>query len=442
MGTPNQLLPERSFKGMSLMALPIILANASIPLLGVADTAVVARLGQTEALAAVAAGATILFFLLWAFGFLRMTTSALTGQAVGAKRVKEPALILVRAMGLAISLGILLALLGGLTTDAGLKLLGVEENVATLVRRYLNIAFWAAPGQLIIFVVHGWLLGHGKSGFMFLLSLGIGGMNLGLNWLMTLHWGWGIEGLAIATVMSSSLGAVIGVATLVSMAHKRGYGLDRQRLLDIRELRGLATLNANVMVRTILLIATFTAFNALSARLGTDILAAHAVLLHFVEVTAYALDGIADVVESYAARFWGAKKIRAAQESLLRGMAMALVVSLLMGIGLSISGPFLIALVAPINDVAMLAKSLGFYAYWIPLIGFSCYMLDGYFFGLAQGATIRNAMIFASLAYGFLLVLVYPEMGPEGLWLALWGLFVFRAASLALVVLFRHPKVS
>jgi Na+-driven multidrug efflux pump len=179
MGTASEQLPGRSFKGMSVMALPIILANASIPLLGVADTAVVARLGQTEALAAVAAGATILFFLLWAFGFLRMTTSALTGQAVGAKRIKEPALILVRAMVLAIFLGLLLAALGGLATDAGLRLLGVEEDVADLTRRYLMIAFWAAPGQLIIFVVHGWLLGHGKSGLMFVLSLGIGCLNLG-----------------------------------------------------------------------------------------------------------------------------------------------------------------------------------------------------------------------------------------------------------------------
>lgn len=440
MGTASEQLPERSFKGMSVMALPIILANASIPLLGVADTAVVARLGQTEALAAVAAGATILFFLLWAFGFLRMTTSALTGQAVGAKRVKEPALILVRAMVLAIFLGLLLAALGGLTTDAGLRLLGVEEDVADLTRRYLMIAFWAAPGQLIIFVVHGWLLGHGKSGLMFVLSLGIGCLNLGLNWLMTLQLGWGVEGLAIATVISSSLGAFAGLVALTGMARNRGYRLDRQRLLDLRELRGLAGLNANVMVRTLLLIATFTAFNALSARLGTEILAAHAVLLHFVEVTAYALDGIADVVESYAARFWGAKKDRAAKESLGRGLVMALVGSLFMGVGLTIFGPFLIGLVAPIEEVAQLARSLGFYAYWIPLIGFSCYMLDGYFFGLAQGATIRNAMLLASMAYGLLLWFVYPQFGPEGLWVALWALFVFRALPLGFVMLFKHPR--
>ena len=119
---------------------------------------------------------------------------------------------------------------------------------------------------------------------------------------------------------------------------------------------------------------------------------------------------------------------------------MALVGSLFMGVGLTIFGPFLIGLVAPIEEVAQLARSLGFYAYWIPLIGFSCYMLDGYFFGLAQGATIRNAMLLASMAYGLLLWFVYPQFGPEGLWVALWALFVFRALPLGFVMLFKHPR--
>lgn len=425
---------------MLIMALPIIIANASVPLLGVCDTAVVARLQNTEALAAVAVGSSLYFFVLWTFGFLRMTTSGLTGQAVGAQSLHEPYLILFRALLLALGIGLLLAALGTIFLgELGLNLMGAEENVISLGRLYLDILFWAAPGQLIVYVIHGWLLGHGMSWMMFLIHLGIGLVNLGLNILFTLIWGMGVTGVGLATVTSSSLGACVGLLLVVNIARKRGYHFDRNRLWKLSEIAPLATLNSHVMIRTILLIASFAAFHALSARFGAAVLAAHAVLLHFIEVAAFAVDGISDVVESYAARFWGARKKAYARESLARGLLLAGLFSIAISFAYLLVGFDLILLIAPLDDVLLLTNQLAWFAFFTPIMGFACYVLDGYFLGLTKGRTIRNSMFMASTGYGLVLLALYPWAGPQGLWVALWCLLILRALTLGFVATFRHP---
>lgn len=418
------------------IALPIVLSNATVPLLGLVATGVVGQLGQAAPIAAVGLGSVILITLYWFFGFLRMGTSGLAAQALGAGDRPEMAAILLRGLMIAILAGAGLILAHVPLFAAALHLSPATPEVETLANRYLAIRVWGAPATIALYAVTGWLIAAERTRAVLALQVWMNGLNILLDLWFVLGLGFAVGGVATASLIAEWSGLAFGL-WLCRGALAFG-GKDRARIFDRARLMQMARINGDIMIRSALLQGAFTSFVFLAARHGTVALAANQVLLQFLELTAFALDGFAFAAESLVGQAVGAGRKadfdRAARLTGLWAAASALALGLLFWC----AGPAIIAILT--TDPAVRAAARGWlgWAALAPVLGVTCWMLDGIFIGATRTRDMRNAMIQSLVAYVPALMILPIYLGNDGLWLALMILFIARAATLGRL----YPKIS
>ena len=286
------------------IAVPIVLSNATVPILGAVDVGVVGQLGEAAPIGAVALGAIILTTVFWIFGFLRMGTVGLVGQAAGAGDDDEVSAWLTRALLVAGAAGLGLILLQVPLFWAALELSPASAEVETLARSYLSIRIWTAPAAISVYALTVWLIAMERTGGVFWIQLGMNGVNIVLNFVFVLGFGWGVEGVAIATVIAELLGAGLGFWFCWG-AFSRPAWRDRARVLDRVKLIRMALLNTDILLRSAMLMIIFSSFVFIGARFGDVTLAANEVLIQFMYITAYAMDGFAFAAETLIARAYG-----------------------------------------------------------------------------------------------------------------------------------------
>ena len=284
------------------IAWPIVLANAAVPLLGLADTAVIGRTGRTADLGSIALGALLFSFLYWSFGFLRMGTTGFTAQAAGAGDEPEVRAALARALALGAAVGLGLVALQLPVSAVAFRLLHGSAEVESLARSYFTIRIWGAPATLATFALLGLFVGLGASRLLLIVQVVLNGLNIALDVLFAGVLGWGVRGIALGTVIAewSTVLLALGLAVRLLRARRR----DDEPLLPLARLRDLSRLartlsaNADIMVRTLFLLFGFAWFTDQSARFGDTLLAANHVLLQLVSFAAFFLDGFAFASES------------------------------------------------------------------------------------------------------------------------------------------------
>ena len=414
------------------LAGPIILANISTPLLGAVDTAVMGHLPDAAYIGGVAIGAVIFDFLFWGFGFLQMSTSGFTSQAQGAGDQVEVRATLIRAMALAVAIGLLLILLQGPIVTLAFAVLDTSPQVEGLARSYYAIRIWSAPLALANYVVLGWLLGQQRAGLILVLQLVLNGTNIGLDLLFVVGFGWGIEGVALATLIAHVGGLALAFVFVRKALVVRDPSITWSRLADRGRLTALLHVNANIMIRTLCLIFALAYFTARGAEMGDLILAANAVLLQFQFVSAYAMDGFAHAVEVLAGNAVGRRSRadfrRAVQVSTLWALGFAILSALIFWL----TGEQIIALFSNIAEVRATAIA---YLPWMivsPLISVWSFQLDGIFVGTTRSAEMRNAMIASLAVYLVACWLLIPALGNHGLWLSLMVFMAARMITLGL----------
>ena len=406
------------------------MANISTPLLGAVDTAVMGHLPDPAFIGGVAIGAVIFDFLFWGFGFLQMSTSAFTAQALGAGSPGEMRATLYRGLLLALALGGLLILLQLPVGALSFLLLEAEADVEALAAAYYGIRIWSAPFALVNYVLLGWILGQQRAGIILLLQLFLNGINIALDLLFVLGFGWGIEGVAWATVIAQGSGVLLALLLAWRLLGRDRWLPSTVRLFDRRRLLQLLQVNANIMIRTLCLIAGFAYFTARGAEMGTLILAANAVLMQFQFISAYAMDGFAHAVEVLSGHALGRRSRHAFRQAVKVSSLWAFVFALLSALVFWLAGEQIVALFSNIEEVRRAAAE---YLPWMivsPLISVWSFQLDGIFIGTTRSVEMRNAMIL-SLA-GFLLAgwWLVPAYGNHGLWLALMLFMAARAVTL------------
>lgn len=415
---------------------PIVLSNATVPLLGAVDTAVIGQLGEAAPLGAVGIGAVILATLYWAFGFLRMSTSGLAAQAQGAGDMAERSAVLLRALIIGGVAGIVLVAAQVLLFSAAFNLAPASSEVETFARQYLSIRIWGAPATIVLYALTGWLVGLERTRGVLTLQLWQNGLNIGLDLWFVLGLGWGVPGVAAATLIAEWSGLVLGL-WLARDAFGPVLRSALGRLGDRAALRLMFAASRNIMGRTVLLQMSFTSFVFLGARFGDVTLAANQVLMQFLEITAYALDGFAFAAEALIGQAVGARcpvgVRRAARLCMQWGVGGALVLALAFGL----AGPAIIDLMTTAPEVRMLARD---YLPWLvaaPLIGVAAWIYDGIFIGAMLTGDMLRAMILAVAIYGVALALLIPAFGNHGLWGALMVLNGVRTAAMWRL----YPKV-
>jgi len=426
--TPHAPLAHRR---VLKIALPIVLSNATVPILGAVDVGVVGQLGEAAPIGAVAMGAIILTTIYWIFGFLRMGTVGLVGQAAGADDEDEVSAWLTRALLVAGIAGVGLIMMQVPLFWAAFRLSPASGEVEGLARGYLAIRIWTAPAAIAVYALTGWLIAMERTGAVFWIQLGMNGVNIAFNFLFVLGFGWGVNGVAIATVIAEALGAGLGL-WFCRAAFARPAWREWGRVLERSKLVRMALLNTDILLRSAMLMIIFSSFVFLGARFGDVTLAANEVLIQFMYITAYAMDGFAFAAETLIARAYGrGGRMRVRRAALMTGM-WGMVVCLSAAIGFALAGPWLIDVMAKDVDVQIVARQ---YLWWMiaaPIVGCAAWMFDGIFIGAARGRDMRNMMALSFAIYWIAIFVLLPIMGNHGLWAALLISFTARGVTLGL----------
>ncbi|KAB7613663.1 MATE family efflux transporter [Amylibacter sp. SFDW26] len=412
------------------VALPIVLSNATIPILGAVDTGVVGQLGDAVPIGAVGIGAIIISGIYWMFGFLRMGTTGLTAQAIGEKNVGETAALLTRTLIIGVAAGLLVMLLQIPLFWLAFKAAPATPEVETMAHGYMQIRIYSAPAAIGLYGITGWLLAHERTRAVLVLQVWMNGLNIVLDLLFVLQFGWGVEGVAIATFLAEWSGFALGIF-LARDVFGNALWRNWEQVFDRIRLTRMAIVNSDIMLRSMMLKASFMTFLFMGARFGNVTLAANQVLLQFMEITAYAMDGFAISAEALVGQALGAKNRNQFRRSVYLSCFWGVAIISVMALMFWLCGGWVIDVMTNAADVRIDARE---YLPWMvlaPIAGVTCWMLDGVFIGATRSKDMRNMMFLSVVIYIIALYFLVPVYGNHGLWAALNVLFIARGVTLA-----------
>jgi len=376
-----------------------------VPILGLVDTGVVGQLGEAAPIGAVGIGAMILSALYWVFGFLRMGTAGLTAQAEGAGDQAEVIALLSRSLLIGGTAGLIIILAQIPLFLGAFSISPASAEVESLAREYMAIRIWSAPATIALYGITGWLIALERTRAVLLVQVLMNGANILFDLLFVLQFDMGVAGVGWATFIAEWMGLALGL-WLCRDAFAGTAWRNATRIFDTVRLKRMALVNTDILIRSVLLQAIFVSFLFWGAEFGDVQLAANQVLLQFLYVTAYAMDGFAFAAESL--------------------------------VGQALGGPALIDLMA--KDVDVQAAGRVFLPYMIaaPLVGVASWMLDGIFIGATRTADMRNMMVLSTLIYFASVLPLMALFGNHGLWLGLLISFAARGVTLG----WRYPALE
>ena len=407
-----------------------MLSNVSTPLIGVVDTGVVGQIPDPAYIGAVAVGSLVFTFVFWGFGFLRMGTTGLTAQAFGAEDAEEVRAWLLRALAVALGVGIALILLQWPIRELAFGLLHGSDMVERLGRDYFAIRIWAAPATLANYALLGWFIGLGRTSIGLVLQLILNVTNIVLDATFVLGLGWDVRGVAAGTLIAEIVAALAGIVLAYGVVLRpMGGSLDLARLLAPARLKRMLAVNVDIMVRSLALVTAFAWFMAQGARQSDVVLAANAVLIHFTSISAFFLDGLAFAAEALVGRALGAAHRAGLVAAARMTTAWAGAVALLIVVALALLGPWFIDVLTVDGAARAAARTYLPWAVGAPLLGVWAFQLDGIFIGATRTADMRNAMLTA-LAIFFVAWWLLRPWGNHGLWAAFYVHYAARVGTL------------
>jgi MATE family multidrug resistance protein len=428
--------PRVSHARVVRLALPMTLAHLSTPLLGIADAAIIGRLGQAHLLGAIAAAAVIFDFIFWSFGFLRMGTAGLTAQALGAGDAAEQCATLIRALIVAGCIGAAMILLQAPIAWISFAALDASPEVTGAARLYFDIRIWSAPFVLINYAVVGAIVGRGRTGVALVLQLLMHLVNIAFNIALVYGLALGVRGSAAGTLAAEALVTLAGIFSVWRM-YGDLFRVDAALFLDRGKIARMFTINRDIFIRNTALLFAFAFFTAQGARGGDIVLAANAILINLFLVAAYFLDGFGTAAEQMCGQAIGARDAQgfraAVRLTALWSFAFAagLVAAVLM-----CGNPF-IEFVTTNPQVRAYARDYLLFAALAPIAGVLAFEFDGVFVGATWTRDMRNMMVVSLALYIASFYLLRP-FGNAGLWLSLLFFLLARGLTQA----WRYRKLS
>ncbi len=425
-------IPENINKQIYRLALPNIVSNFSIPLLGAVDTALMGRLESESYLGAVGIGGIIFSFIYWGFGFLRMATTGLTAQAFGEKDLRECGRLLLRAICIGITSTGLLFILQWQLIDFSFLLIDTSSDVEHLARVYFHIRIYAAPATLCLHAFHGVFLGLQNAHYPMVLTVVVNLINVVLNLVFVQLLGMKVEGVALATVIAQYIGFFLAI--LLFWRHYRGLltPLRMREVLVLSKLKHFLSISGDIFIRTCCLVFSHAVFIAKAAALSDTILAINTILLQFINLLSYAIDGLAFAAESLIGKYKGAKDIVNLKRTIRQIFFWSFLFGIVIMLIFVLFGEHLLRLFTDQKPLIVQAKP---YLIWIivaPVINVAAYIWDGIFLGATASKALRNSVVLSTVLYLSAVYLLMP-FGNHGLWCALTVLLVARGVSLTVL---------
>ncbi|GLS83493.1 MATE family efflux transporter [Paraferrimonas haliotis] len=422
-------------KAVLVLALPMILSNVTSPLLGLVDTAVIGHMDEPYYLGGVAVGSMIITLIFWLMGFLRMATTGMVAQAFGREQVNAQAKLLIQGLCIALAISLLILVLQHPIKSLALWLAGASAEVSAQAQSYYSVRIWATPMALTNLVLMGWLLGRQQAKLAMVAVIVTNCVNLSLDLWFVIGLGWGVQGVAWASLLAESCSMVLLLVfanrQLTSMGLSVVVALKRH--LAINGLGALLALKRDIFIRSACLQAVFSFITFQGARLGDIPLAANAILLNFLMLISYALDGFAYSAEAQVGQAYGQNKPERLHFLVKLNLLWGAFSGLCFSLAFLLFGEHLIALMTGIAEVQEYAKEYLMWVIALPLLSFLCYLMDGVYIGAAKGAVMRNSMMVSALAVFFPMWWILHSFGltNTALWAALSAFMVARGLTLS-----------
>lgn len=412
------------------VALPMILANVTVPLVGIADTAAVGRLDDPASLAGVAVGAMVFSVLFTALNFLRMGTTGLAAQARGAADEQAAFAVLRQGLVVAVALAALLIVLAVPLRLLAFALINPEPAVLAEASAYFSLRLLGAPATLALFVLTGWFIGRGDGRSPLAIVLVVNVLNVVLDFAFV--WGLGLSarGVALATVIAEYSGVAVGL--VLALRARRAAGMSGRGPQP--SYRRFLALNLPLFVRTMALMLCFAFLTAMGARFGSAVLAANALLLNFLYLASYALDGFANAAESLVGQAAGARDRVMFDRALRLSTQWSLGVAVVLSVAFAVLGMPMIELMTTQQELRMLAREFLPWLVALPLVGCWAFLFDGIFVGATLNRQMRDTMLFAALAVYLPAWWLLQPLANHGLWLAFLLFFGSRGLAQAWVL--------
>jgi len=422
------------------LAVPIILANITVPLVGIVDTAVMGRMESPAYLSATAIAATILSSIYWVFGFLRMGTSGLVAQSLGASEPQRAQRNAIRSIALALVFGCLLFLAAPLLFQLGMWSMDVSDEVNALAKQYFSVRVFSAPATLIIYSIIGTLVGQQRMRAVFILQLILNLTNVCLTLSLFYLTDWNIMGVALSTVVSEYLAMMCGLAVLWPSLNFRSHVFETESLKwlwDRQKLVEFFHIGSDLFIRTLCLTAAFYWLMVMSAKLGVIVLAVNAILIQMLHLMAHALDGFSHAAETLAGHAYGKRDPVALSSAVRAATFWATILALMFTLVYASFGGHIFDSMTTQKEVQNAART---WIWWIaltPLVGVWSFLLDGIFIGTTHTREMRNGMIISLTMFICATLVLVPLFNNHGLWISYYILMLVRAATLG----FWYPRI-
>lgn len=410
------------------LAIPNIVSNITIPLLGMVDLAIVGRLGDDALIGGIAVGGTIFNFLYWNFSFLRMGTSGFTAQAYGARNFDEAARVLVRALSVAVAVALVIWALQLLVVRLAMGVMEGSAAVEQAASRYFLVRVWAAPATLSLYAFTGWFIGMQNSRTPMWISIGINVVNIGCSLAAVRLFGMGIEGVALGTVIAQWSGVALALL-IIRRYYGRFFRRDtfrRSGVLSWPVMRRFFKVNSDIFLRTLCLVAVFTYFTIASTRMGDTLLAVNTLMLELFTLFSYMMDGFAYAGEALAGRYCGAGNTPMLHRAVRGLLRWGVVVMLFFTLLYAVAGEQILRIFTSSEAILDAARDYAVWAVLVPVCSFLAFILDGIVVGITATWIMRNAMFCATIVFFAVYAVLMPLLGNAGLWIAFLAYLLMR----------------
>jgi len=419
------------------LAIPNVISNISVPLLGLLDIGLMGHLGSQAYIGAIAIGTMIFNFMFWAFGFLRMGSSGFTAQAYGRRDIPEAVMILARSLTLALISGLMLIILQKPIAYFSFKLLDASNEVETIASQYYYIRIYSAPATIALYAILGWFIGMQNAKTPMAIAIFVNLINMAYSIFFIKVLGMKAEGVALGSVLAQYTGLAFALWMLYKHYGKLFKYFSFAKLKVIKPFLRFLSVNQNIFIRTMLLIITFTFFTSRSATLGDDILAGNTLLYQFLIFFSYFMDGFAFAAESLVGKYFGASDKLMLKKTVKRLFVWGGGICLFFTVFYFICGKLLLPVLT--NNIATLdiANHYFYWVYLLPIATFAAFLWDGIYIGCTSSVAMRNSMIISVILLFFpLYFFIFKGMGNDGLWLC----FMIFLASRGLLLQLQAKK--
>lgn len=401
------------------LAIPSIVSNITVPLLGLVDVAVVGHLGSASYIGAIAVGGMLFNMIYWLFGFLRMGTSGMTSQALGRRDLEEVSRILYRSLGVSAIVAIALVILQYPIREIAFTFIDATGEVEDLAAAYFNICIWGAPAVLGLYGLNGWFIGMQNSRAPMFVAIAQNILNIAASLVLVFVFDMKVEGVALGTLVAQYGGFLIALSFWLFLYRERlPKRFPWRQVTDHVALRGFFKVNADIFLRTACLVAVTVFFTSTGARQGDIVLAVNTLLMQLFTLFSYFMDGFAYAGEALAGKFIGAGNDGSLNRMIRRlfkwGLGLALAFTLLYAIG----GEAFLSLLTDDTTVIMKADEYFPWAVAVPFAGFAAFLWDGILVGATATRMMLRSMALASLAFFTIYYSLQGVLGNHALWLA------------------------